>query len=162
MFNNQHGALKLGPTRARSADRSSVTVHHLFSHLLVGIELEGSYPITMATIEHIVALNRNLRYFTTFQSGRKRGYFLCYCFRAWRVARFKIIHQRRNLRREKATAAGKKRYKQVTISSIKRLFIVLTAIVFFFNITKLILVKLLPTNQLYDCRRSNNRRMLLL
>ncbi len=56
MFNNQHGALKIW---ADQGQISGLVIRDMIidSPTFAGIELEGSYPIISATIEHIVVLN---------------------------------------------------------------------------------------------------------
>jgi hypothetical protein len=76
MFNNQHGALKIW---ADQGEISGLVVRDILidSPTFTGIELEGSYPITSATLEHIdvqhpgtwgIFLHSNLAGEVTFSS----------------------------------------------------------------------------------------------
>jgi hypothetical protein len=76
MFNNQHGALKIW---ADQGEISGLVIRDMLidSPTFTGIELEGSYPITSATIEHVdvqhpgtwgIFLHSNLTGEVTFSS----------------------------------------------------------------------------------------------
>jgi hypothetical protein len=108
MFKNLHGALKIW---ADLGEINGLVIRDMVidSSTFAGIETEGSYPITPATLEHIDVLHSGTFGIWLHSNlvGSVHFSFLLFPYQA-RVG-FKIIHQRRNLKSEKAMGivAGK-------------------------------------------------------